>query len=48
MVGFMGNIAFAVIVERGQTGATTAGPLARKFLLEIKDYARDLPKPEYP
>ena len=48
MVGFMGDIAFAVIVERGQTGATTAGPLARKFLIEIKDYAVNLPKPDYP
>ncbi len=32
MVGFMDGIAFAVIVENGNTGATTAGPLARAFL----------------
>ncbi|HEX3826944.1 MAG TPA: penicillin-binding transpeptidase domain-containing protein [Sporichthyaceae bacterium] len=48
MVGFMGDVAFALIVERGDTGATTAGPLARKFLGEIKDYAQSLPKPQYP
>jgi cell division protein FtsI/penicillin-binding protein 2 len=38
MVGFMGNIAFAVIVERGDTGATTAGPLAKSFLTDVKGY----------
>jgi cell division protein FtsI/penicillin-binding protein 2 len=48
MVGFMGNVAFAIIVERGDTGATTAGPLARKFLTEIKGYAESLPRPQYP
>jgi hypothetical protein len=48
MVGFLGNVAFAVIVERGDTGATTAGPLARKFLTEIRDYAVSLPRPDYP
>jgi hypothetical protein len=35
----MGNIAFAVIVERGDTGATTAGPLAKSFLLDLKGYS---------
>jgi len=44
MVGFMGNIAFAVIVERGDTGATTAGPLAKSFLLDLKGY--DVPSRE--
>jgi cell division protein FtsI/penicillin-binding protein 2 len=44
MVGFLGNIAFAVIVERGDTGATTAGPPARTFLHQIADYVSDLPK----
>lgn len=48
MVGFMGYVGFALIVERGDTGATTAGPLARKFLTEIKDYAQTLPRPQYP
>jgi hypothetical protein len=48
MVGFMGDVAFALIVERGDTGATTAGPLARKFLGEIKGYAESLPRPLYP
>ncbi len=32
MVGFAGTIAFAVIVERGVSGPTTAGPIARQFL----------------
>jgi cell division protein FtsI/penicillin-binding protein 2 len=32
LVGFLGDIAFAVIVENGDTGARTAGPLARAFL----------------
>ena len=40
MVGFVGNIAFAVIVERGETGAKTAGPLARQFVEEIAGYAQ--------
>ena len=35
MVGFMGDIAFAVIVENGNTGATTAGPIARQFLQDL-------------
>jgi cell division protein FtsI/penicillin-binding protein 2 len=48
MVGFMGDVAFALIVERGDTGAGTAGPLARKFLTEIKGYAESLPQPLYP
>jgi cell division protein FtsI/penicillin-binding protein 2 len=45
MVGFVGDIAFALIVERGDTGATTAGPLARAFVNKMKDYARPLPRP---
>ncbi|MGQ0623403.1 MAG: penicillin-binding transpeptidase domain-containing protein [Sporichthyaceae bacterium] len=36
MVGFSGDVAFAVIVERGDTGARTAGPLARAFLEAIR------------
>jgi hypothetical protein len=36
MVGFMDHIAFAVIVEDGVTGATTAGPIARQFLLDVR------------
>lgn len=40
MVGFVGDIAFAVIVERGDTGAKTAGPLARKFVEEIASYSQ--------
>jgi cell division protein FtsI/penicillin-binding protein 2 len=38
MVGFFGDIAFAVIVERGDTGATTAGPLAKSFIDDLKGY----------
>ena len=37
MVGFSGDIAFAVIVENGQTGAITAGPIARAFLQSVGD-----------
>lgn len=40
LVGFVGDIAFAVIVERGESGARTAGPLAQTFLTRIADYAR--------
>jgi cell division protein FtsI/penicillin-binding protein 2 len=32
MIGFVGNVAFAVIVERGTTGPATAGPIAKNFL----------------
>jgi membrane peptidoglycan carboxypeptidase len=39
MVGFFGHIAFAVIVERGDTGASTAGPLAKSFIDDLKGYA---------
>jgi cell division protein FtsI/penicillin-binding protein 2 len=39
MVGFFGDIAFAVIVERGDTGATTAGPLAKSFIDDLKGYS---------
>jgi len=45
MVGFLGDVAFALIVERGDTGATTAGPPALQFLRQIKGYARNLPQP---
>jgi cell division protein FtsI/penicillin-binding protein 2 len=37
MVGFSGDIAFAVIVENGETGAITAGPIAKAFLQAIAD-----------
>ncbi|MGQ0847343.1 MAG: penicillin-binding transpeptidase domain-containing protein [Sporichthyaceae bacterium] len=40
MVGFVGDIAFAVIVERGDTGARTAGPLAKTFVQQIAEYSR--------
>jgi cell division protein FtsI/penicillin-binding protein 2 len=36
MVGFLNHIAFAVLVENGVTGATTAGPIARNFLLGVR------------
>ncbi len=32
MVGYVGTLAFAVVVERGTSGPATAGPLARAFL----------------
>jgi cell division protein FtsI/penicillin-binding protein 2 len=35
MVGFAGNIAFAVVVERGTSGPATAGPLAKSFLSAV-------------
>lgn len=37
MVGFTGRIAFAVIVEDGVSGSKTAGPIARQFLLGVRD-----------
>lgn len=37
MVGFTGRIAFAVIVENGVSGSKTAGPVARQFLLGVRD-----------
>jgi cell division protein FtsI/penicillin-binding protein 2 len=37
MVGFLDRIAFAVIVENGVSGAQTAGPIARQFLLGLGD-----------
>jgi cell division protein FtsI/penicillin-binding protein 2 len=40
MVGFVGDIAFAVIVERGESGAKTAGPLAREFVQRIASYSQ--------
>lgn len=33
MVGFRGDLAFAVLVEDGRSGSKTAGPIAKKFLL---------------
>jgi cell division protein FtsI/penicillin-binding protein 2 len=39
MVGFMNHIAFAVLVEKGVTGAQTAGPIAHDFLLGVRDLA---------
>lgn len=35
IVGFVGTIAFAVIVERGESGSKTAGPIAKSFLRAI-------------
>ena len=32
MVGFRGDLAFAVLVEDGESGSKTAGPIARAFL----------------
>jgi cell division protein FtsI/penicillin-binding protein 2 len=32
MVGFRGDLAFAVVVEDGVSGSKTAGPIAKKFL----------------
>ena len=32
MVGFRGDLAFAVLVENGESGSKTAGPIARRFL----------------
>ena len=37
MVGFLDRIAFAVIVENGVSGSQTAGPIARQFLLGVRD-----------
>jgi cell division protein FtsI/penicillin-binding protein 2 len=33
--GFQGDLAFAVLVEDGSSGATVAGPLAARFLTEL-------------
>ncbi len=40
MVGFVGDIAFAVIVERGESGSKTAGPLAKRFVEQIAAYSQ--------
>jgi cell division protein FtsI/penicillin-binding protein 2 len=32
MVGFRGDLAFAVLVEDGESGSKSAGPIARRFL----------------
>lgn len=36
MVGFRGDLAFAVLVEDGESGARTAGPVARAFLSALR------------
>jgi len=35
-VGWQGNVAFAVLVEDGKSGATVAAPIARTFLATLK------------
>ncbi|HZX99944.1 MAG TPA: penicillin-binding transpeptidase domain-containing protein [Dermatophilaceae bacterium] len=35
-VGWQGNVAFAVLVEDGKSGATVAAPLAAKFLVNLQ------------
>ncbi|HEX6921862.1 MAG TPA: penicillin-binding transpeptidase domain-containing protein [Actinomycetes bacterium] len=35
MVGFRGDLAFAVLVEDGESGSKTAGPIARAFLQAV-------------
>jgi cell division protein FtsI/penicillin-binding protein 2 len=34
-IGYRGNLAFAVLVEGGGTGATSAGPIADAFLRRL-------------
>lgn len=34
-VGYQGDVAFAVLVEKGRSGGTVAAPIARKFLTEL-------------
>ena len=36
MVGYRGDVAFAVIVEGGKSGATAAGPVLKSFLAMTK------------
>ena len=35
MVGFRGDLAFAVLVEDGESGSKSAGPIARRFLQAV-------------
>jgi cell division protein FtsI/penicillin-binding protein 2 len=35
-VGWQGNVAFAVLVENGTSGATVAVPVATSFLLSLQ------------
>ena len=35
IVGWQGNVAFAVLVEDGKSGAGVAGPIARAFLVNL-------------
>jgi len=35
-VGWQGNVAFAVLVEEGRSGATVAAPLAKAFLTNLR------------
>jgi cell division protein FtsI/penicillin-binding protein 2 len=35
-VGWQGNVAFAVLVEDGVSGATVAGPIAANFLVNLQ------------
>jgi cell division protein FtsI/penicillin-binding protein 2 len=35
MIGFRGDLAFAVLVEDGRSGSETAGPIARQFLSAV-------------
>ena len=35
-VGWQGNVAFAVLVEQGTSGATVAAPIAAKFLVNLQ------------
>jgi cell division protein FtsI/penicillin-binding protein 2 len=32
LIGYRGDLAFAVLVEEGDSGSHTAGPVARQFL----------------
>jgi cell division protein FtsI/penicillin-binding protein 2 len=36
MIGWQGNVAFAVLVEDGESGAKVAGPIAAKFLVNLQ------------
>jgi cell division protein FtsI/penicillin-binding protein 2 len=35
-VGWQGNVAFAVLVEEGRSGAKVAAPLAKAFLMNLR------------
>ena len=35
-VGWQGNVAFAVLVEEGKSGATVAAPIAKAFLANLQ------------